>query len=127
MTLIFEIAAGILGCWNPLSSPETRRSAAVIILGTMPNFFQLGIEFSCPSCGKRNRLEVVTENKSADTAEAVKAAPVIPLKCANCTHLAPKGTGMRVLARAISAAQYAAWIQANQTRLHIHTDRSPKN
>ena len=93
----------------------------------MPNFFQLGVEFSCPSCGRKNRFEVVTENMSAETSEAVKAAPSIPLKCANCTHIAPKGTGMHVRARKISAAQYAAWIQANQTRLHIHTEKGPVN
>jgi pyruvate/2-oxoacid:ferredoxin oxidoreductase beta subunit len=93
----------------------------------MQNYFELAAVFVCPSCGNKSTIESVIESDSSDPEVAARSATSLPLKCAACKNFAPAGTNMSVHGRAISAAEYAAWIEAHQTSLHIHRERKPAN
>ena len=98
-----------------------------IILGTMASFFKLMVEFACPSCGNDSTVESAIESGSAVRDVAAQAAARLSLKCATCGKLADKGTSLKVYVQAISAEQFAAWIEVHRTSLHTLLDRNPAN
>ena len=90
----------------------------------MLTFYKASVTFQCPACSKVSKVQSVMALKVPNPNEVAQAAATLPLKCAICKELAPKGTNIQVHVDRISAGEYAEWIQENQTSLHTHVDRS---
>ena len=93
----------------------------------MASFFQLMVEFACPSCGNDSTVESAIESGSADRDVAAQVAARMPLKCATCGKVPNKGISLKVYIQAISAEQFSAWIEVHRTSLHTLLDRNPAN